>query len=66
MKKYRVFIERTENYSHQVVVSAESAEEAEHKVRCMDDDDEFIDEWNELQPSVETTYEAEELKGDAE
>lgn len=66
MKKYRVFIERTENYSHQVVVSAESAEEAERKVRCMDDDDEFIDEWNELQPSVETTYEAEELKGDAE
>lgn len=66
MKKYRVFIERTENYSRQVVVSAESAEEAERKARRMDDDDEFIDEWNELQPSVETTYEAEELKGDAE
>lgn len=66
MKKYRVFIERTENYSHQVVVSASSAEEAERKVERMDDDDKFIDEWNELQPSVETTYEAEELKGDAE
>lgn len=66
MKKYRVFIERTENYSHQVVVSAKSAKEAERKVERMDDDDKFINEWNELQPGVETTYEAEELKGDAE
>lgn len=66
MKKYRVFIERTENYSHQVVVSAKSAKEAERKVERMDDNDEFIDEWNELQPGVETTYEAEELKGDIE
>lgn len=66
MKKYRVFIERTENYSHQVVVSAKSAKEAERKVKRMDDNDEFVDEWNELQPGVETTYEAEELKGDGE
>ena len=60
MARYRVFIERTETYSYQVVVSAKSAEEAERKVRRMDDDDKFIDEWNELQPEVETTYEAEE------
>lgn len=66
MKKFRVFIERTENYSHQVVVSAKSAKEAERKVKRMDDNDEFVDEWNELQPGVETTYEAEELKGDGE
>ena len=59
MTKYRVFIERTETYSHQVVVSAKSAEEAERKVRRMDDDDKFVNEWNELQPGVETTYEAE-------
>lgn len=67
MKKYRVFIERTENYSHQVVVSAKSAKDAERKVRRMDDNDKFVNEWNELQPSVETTYEAEELEeGDEE
>lgn len=66
MKKYRVFIERTENYFHQVVVSAKSAKEAERKVKRMDDNDEFVDEWNELQPGVETTYEAEELEGDGE
>jgi len=66
MKKYRVFIERTENYSHQVVVSAKSAKEAERKVKRMDDNDEFVDEWNELQPGVETTYEAEEMEGDGE
>lgn len=67
MKNYRVFIERTENYSHQVVVSARSAEEAERKVRAMDDKDKFVNEWNELQPGVETTYEAEELEeGDEE
>lgn len=63
MKRYRVFIERVENYSHQVVVSAESAEEAESKVKGMDDNDEFIDDWNEHQPDVKTTYEAEELEG---
>lgn len=40
MARYRVFIERTENYSHQVVVSAKSAEEAERKVRRMDDEGE--------------------------
>lgn len=66
MKDYKVFIERTENYSHQVVVSAESAREAERKVRQMDRNDEFDNEWNELQPSVKTTYEAEELKGNGE
>lgn len=66
MKKFRVFIERTENYSHQVVVSAKSAKEAERKVKRMDDNDEFVDEWNELQPGVETTYEAEEMEGDGE
>ena len=66
MKKYRVFIERTESYSHQVVVSAKSAKEAERKVERMDNNDEFNNEWNELQPGVETTYEAEELEGDEE
>ena len=65
-KKFKVFIERTENYSHQVVVRASSAEEAERKVERMDNNDAFINEWNELQPGVETTYEAEELKGDEE
>lgn len=61
MARYKVFIERTETYSHQVVVSAKSAKEAERKVKHMDDNDAFVDEWNELQPGVETTYEAEEL-----
>lgn len=60
MAKYSVTIERTETYYHQVVVSAKSAEEAERKVRRMDDNDKFVNEWNELQPEVETTYEAEE------
>lgn len=61
MARYRVFIERTETYSHQVVVSAKSAREAQRKVERMDNNDAFIDEWNELQPGVETIYEAEEL-----
>ena len=64
--KYRVFIERVERYSHQVLVTADTKAEAERKVKRMDDNDEFVDEWNELQPGVETTYEAEELKGDGE
>lgn len=66
MKKYKVSIERTETYYHQVVVSAESEKEAELKVKRMDDNDEFIDEWNEHQPGVEAAYKAEELKGDME
>lgn len=64
--KYRVFVERVERYSHQVLVTADTKAEAERKVRAMDACDKFESEWNELQPSVETTYEAEELKGDAE
>lgn len=60
MSKYRVFIERVERYSHQVTVEAETRAEAERKVRAMDACDQFADEWNELQPGVETTYEAEE------
>lgn len=60
MAKYIVFIERTETYYHQVVVSAKSAKDAERKVRRMDDDDRFVSEWNELRPDVETTYKAEE------
>ena len=66
MKKYRVFIERVERYSHQVLVDADTKSEAESKVRAMDGRDEFESEWNELQPGVETTYEAEELKGNEE
>lgn len=55
-----------ERYSHQVTVEAETKAEAERKVRKMDATNKFEDEWNELQPGVETTYEAEELKGDGE
>lgn len=60
MARYRVFIERTERYSHMVVVDADSKAEAERKVRAMDACNKFEYEWNELQPGVETTYEAEE------
>lgn len=60
-KTYRVFIERSERYSHQVCVDAESPQEAERIVREMDNCNEFEDEWNELQPAVETSYEAEEI-----
>ena len=60
MARYRVFIERTETYSYQVVVNARDEEEAERKVQLRDDDDKFSDVWNELQPEVQTTYEAEE------
>lgn len=63
IKKYRVFIERTEKYFHQVVVSAKSAKDAESQVKRMDACNEFEYEWNEHQPGVETTYEAVELKG---
>lgn len=64
MKKYRVYIERVERYSYQVMVTADTKDEAECKVKTMDDCDEFEYDWNELQHYVETTYEAEELKGD--
>lgn len=47
-------------------MEAETKAEAERKVRKMDATNKFEDEWNELQPGVETTYEAEELKGDGE
>jgi hypothetical protein len=59
MERYRVFIERVERYSHQVSVDADSKAEAERKVRAMDSCNAFENEWNELQPGVETTYEAE-------
>ena len=62
MEKFRVSIERVERYSHQVVVEASSAKEAEMKVLLMDRNDEFENEWNELQPEVETTYEAEKFE----
>ena len=62
MEKFRVFIERVERYSHQVVVEASSAREAEKIVRNMDRNNEFENEWNELQPGVETTYDAEKLE----
>lgn len=60
MAKYMVFIERVERYSHQVLVDADTKAEAERKVRAMDACNKFENEWNELQPGVETTYEAEE------
>ena len=66
MNKYKVFIERVERYSHQVTVEAETKAEAERKVRAMDACNKFEPKWNEIQPGVETTYEAEELKGDGE
>jgi hypothetical protein len=60
MARYRVFIERVERYSHMVIVDADSKKEAERKARAMDVCNKFENEWNELQPGVETTYEAEE------
>ena len=62
MEKFKVFIERVERYSHQVVVEASSAKEAERKALLMDRNNEFENEWNELQPGVETTYNAEKLE----
>ena len=62
MEKFKVFIERVERYSHQVVVEASSDREAEKIVRNMDRNNEFENEWNELQPGVETTYDAEKLE----
>ena len=60
MTRYRVFIERTERYSHQVLVDADTKREAERKAMEMDVRNEFENEWNELQPAADTTYEAEE------
>ena len=62
MGKFRVSIGRVERYSHQVVVEASSAREAEKIVRNMDQNDEFENEWNELKPEVESTYDAEKLE----
>ena len=62
MARYRVFMERVERYSYQVEVEAKTAAEAERKAQAMDEHNEFEDEWNELQPEVEITYEAEEVK----
>mgnify|MGYP006988932404 CR=1 FL=1 len=59
-----MFIERVERYSHQVTVEAGTRAEAERKVLAMDAGNKFEDEWNELQPGVETTYVVGELKGD--
>ena len=61
MARYRVFIERVERYSHMVAVDADSEKEAERKVQAMDVSNTFEDVWNELQPGVETTYEAEKI-----
>lgn len=60
MARYRVFIERMERYSHQILVDAATKKEAEQKAMEMDARNEFENEWNELQPGIETTYEAEE------
>lgn len=62
MARYRVFMERVEHYSYQVEVEAKTAADAERKAQTMDEHNEFEDEWNELQPEVETMYEAEEIK----
>ena len=65
MKQYQVFMERVERYSHNVIVEAESQQEAERIVREADRcDNAFESEWNELQPGVETTYEAVEAEVD--
>ena len=64
MSLYRVFIERTEHYTWQDVVEADSPEEARLIVASRDRDNAYEEAWNELQPGVETTYEAELCKED--
>lgn len=64
MKHYQVFMERVEHYSHNVIVEAESQQEAERIVREADMCNTYEREWNELQPGVETTYEAVEVEVD--
>ena len=59
-KLFVVDITRTETYIHTVRVKAKDEAEARRKVMNFDDDDGFVNEWNELDPSVNTEYEATE------
>ena len=59
-KLFVVEITRTETYTHTVRVEAKDEAEARRKVMNFDDDDGFVNEWNELEPSVDTEYEATE------
>lgn len=56
MKKFTVYITRTEAHRHEVDVEAESREDAERIVREMDERNAFEDVWNEGFPSVTTRY----------
>lgn len=64
--KYTVYVRRTETYDLPVNVDAASTEEAAEKVRRMDEDDAFVNQWNELQPEVSAEYPAEEATDYAE
>lgn len=59
-KLFVVEITRTETYTHTVKVEAKDETEARRKVMNFDDDNGFGNEWNELDPSVSTEYEATE------
>lgn len=60
--KFVVNITRNETYRHTVVVEAKDKDDAKRKVMNFDDNDGFLDEWNELDPEVETEYEAEPIE----
>lgn len=54
--KYTVVIERVEHYKCYAEVDAETPREAERIAQERDNADEYVNEWNEFQPEVETTY----------
>lgn len=59
--KYTVIMERVEHYTCHAEVEAETQRDAERIAQERDNADEYVNEWNELQPEVETTYWATEL-----
>lgn len=65
-KMYTVYIRRVETYDLPYNVMAENEDEARDIVKGLDEDNEFIDWWNELQPYVETSYDAEEADGNVD
>lgn len=61
--KYTVIMDRVEHYTHHVVIEAETKRDAERIAQERDNADEYVNEWNEFPPEVETTYWATEELG---